>query len=73
VSPHPALTRALAAERAAELGHVRRPIPTTRSQARPLRTVQAARRGAGWLLVDVGLRLALPGGSLKRPVARLHR
>ncbi len=30
----------------------------------------AVRRAAGWLLVDIGLRIALPRHAVKHPVAR---
>ncbi len=57
---NPVLLRALARDRVAELhqsagssAHVRRDGP------RP-RVTERARRRAGWLLVDMGLRLAAP-------------
>jgi hypothetical protein len=73
VCQHPALVRALAADRVAEL---RTEIQETGSGsrqevARP-RVFDAVRRGTGWMLVDVGLRLALPH-SAKHPVPQAHR
>ena len=73
MSPHPALAQALATQRCAELHDFARPQSSRRPQGRRPRPVQAARRGAGWLLVDMGLRLALPGGTLERPITRAHR
>jgi hypothetical protein len=73
MSRHPALARALATQRSAELQKIAQPRFATRSQQRRMRAVQAARRDAGWLLVDLGLRLALPRRTRPRPVARAHR
>jgi hypothetical protein len=78
VYQHPALANALARDRAAGLrqsaqsaqsaqmaaGTARRP----RTQRRPS-VIGSARLRTGWLLVDMGLRLAVPRGSTNRPVA----
>lgn len=57
---HPALLDLLVRDRVAELRQsgagVR--IPREKPRRHP---VEAARRGTGWLLVDLGLRLAVPG------------
>jgi hypothetical protein len=67
---NPALTHALARERALELRQIA-PV-RGRGKRRPARhrIVGAARRGTGWLLVDIGLRLAVPPPSMSPPMAR---
>ena len=64
--PNPAFVQVLATDRAAQLRHAA--AVTGGSHRRDLRrprVIPAARRGAGWLLVDLGLRLALPRGAAK--------
>ena len=39
----------------------------------PHRLVAAIRHATGWLLVDIGLRLAAPRGGTNHPVARPQR
>ncbi len=70
--PNPAFAQLLARDRVADLRHAAQTGAARRDDARRARVLQAARHGAGWLLVDVGLRLALPRGALK-PTARAHR
>jgi hypothetical protein len=72
VQQNPAIAQVLARDRAAQLRsdgrNARRSSPTRRS-----RVTEAARRGAGWLLVDLGLRLAAPRNAVHHPMARGHR
>ncbi len=70
---NPALAQALARERVTELRQGAGTGVQTRRVVPRLRAIEAARRGAGWLLVDVGLRLALPRAAMKRPPVRAHR
>jgi hypothetical protein len=68
---NPALIEALARDRAAEL---RGSAAVHASRIRPNRhrhrLLQAARRGTGWMLIDVGLRLVARRGPLDRPAPR---
>ena len=70
--PSPVVTQALAREHVAEL---RRRGGRARIQnaRRPERVVDIAMRATGWLLVDVGLRLAAPRSAMDHAVARGHR
>jgi hypothetical protein len=68
---NPVVAQALARERVAELRSSGASPP--RRRRRPDRAVDAARRAAGWLLVDLGLRLAAPRGAMNRAVARGQR
>ena len=71
---HPALLEALTRERAAGLRrHGAGETARSRGQKRPRKLVAAARRGTGWMLVDMGLRLAVPRGGTSHPVARGQR
>jgi hypothetical protein len=73
VCRHPALVNALAADRVAELAtEIEKTGSGHRQEAARPRVCDAVRRGTGWMLVDVGLRLALPR-SAKQSVARAHR
>jgi len=66
---HPALVGALVRDREAELRH------NAGAGARPRRTprrpnvIAAVRLRTGWLLVDLGLRLAVSRGGTNHPVA----
>lgn len=62
---HPALIETLARARTDE---IRRAASSTRTARGPVRRgLRAATRGgAGWLLVELGLRLAVPRGSIDR-------
>jgi hypothetical protein len=63
---HPAMVEASARSRAAEL----RDLPRARTRTpRAGGRGQFWRRELGWLLVNLGLRLAIPGPTL-RPAAR---
>jgi hypothetical protein len=69
---NPAFVQVLATDRVAELRHVAETGASHRHDVRRPRVIESARHGAGWLLVDLGLRLALPRRAMK-PVARAHR
>jgi hypothetical protein len=75
VYQNPALVRALARDRVAELRQVAETGARNRRDVPRAGVIQAVRRDAGWLLVDLGLRLALPHRALTHPdpVARAHR
>jgi hypothetical protein len=62
---HPEMARAMMAARADDLRRANRPRSTTRS--RPMQP--RLRAAAGWLLIEVGLRLAFPHRGL-RPATR---
>ena len=70
---NPALAQALAKDRVAELRQAAEAGNRERRHMPRVRVIQAARRGTGWLLVDVGLRLAVPHRGTTHPVARTHR
>ena len=79
---HPALLEPLIRDRVAELRQsgpaTARIAPTAPVTAigrhnRRRSLVAAARSGTGWLLVDMGLRLAMPRGGANRPMARGQR
>jgi hypothetical protein len=70
VYQHPALLEAMKADHVAELRRCAGTTARLRPQTGERRLVAAARRGAGWLLVDLGLRLAVPRGGGTEPVAR---
>ena len=65
---NPALARALARDRVAELRQAAEAGSRDRRHLPRAHVIQAARRGTGWLLVDVGLRLALPHRGTTHPV-----
>ena len=71
--PNPAVVEALARDRVLELrqGAARR--ARFRREKRRHRVTAAARHGTGWLLVDVGLRLAVPRVATDRPMPRTQR
>jgi hypothetical protein len=68
---NPGLARAMADDRAM---HLRQSAPAgsrDRRRSSPRHVVRAVRRAAGWLLVDLGLRLALPRRAItQQPLAR---
>ena len=67
---HPVVLEALARDRVAELRHSASATTHMRGEKRWHRLVAAGRRGTGWLLIDMGLRLALPRGGTNHRVAR---
>ena len=56
---HPDHLESLAAQRVAELRRETAALRSADPGKRPL-SIEEARRNAGWLLISVGLRLALP-------------
>jgi hypothetical protein len=60
---NPFLVQALARDRVAELQHSARASSRVRRTERPSRVADTARQRAGWLLVELGLRLATRGAS----------
>jgi hypothetical protein len=64
---NPALVRAMARDRVVELQQAAGPAPRGRRARRAPSTI---RRATGWLLVDVGLRLALPRRPASHSLAR---
>lgn len=69
---NPALLQVLASGRAAELRGQYVPGIRDRQVRREPGGRGTARRAAGWLLVDLGLRLALPRDAMQQGVAT-HR
>lgn len=67
---NPALVQALVRDRVAELFQSAPPARGHRGNPkRRLRMIRAARQGTGWVLVDLGLRLAIPRGAVNHPSA----
>jgi hypothetical protein len=60
---HPAVRNELMKDRVAELRRDAAPTALTHRNTRPRKLIAAVRRGTGWLLVDMGLRLAVPRGG----------
>jgi hypothetical protein len=73
VHQHPALVEALIRDRVAALRQNDRASRRHRQEHRRHRVTEVARRGTGWLLIECGLRLAMPRGAIHRPVARDDR
>jgi hypothetical protein len=63
VHQHPALVEVLIRDRVAELRQNGQAGRRCRSEHRHHRVTEAARRGTGWLLIEWGLRLAMPRGA----------
>jgi hypothetical protein len=70
---HPALSRALVRDRVIELRRSGQAGPRIGRDQRQNRVSDAARRRTGWLLVEVGLRLAVPRNAMTRPGTRRQR
>jgi len=66
VHQHPAVQDAVVKSRVDELRHSAGESTRVR---RRLGLVAAARHGAGWLLVDMGLRLAMPRAGARQSIA----
>jgi hypothetical protein len=73
VHQHPAIADALIRDRVAELRQDHQTRRPRRPEHRRHRVTEVARRGAGWLLIECGLRLAMPRGAIHRPLARDDR
>jgi len=67
---NPVLTTMLAHDRAEELRRHAQKTTVRRGATDRRQVIAAARNGTGWLLVDLGLRLAAPRNTMGRPVAR---
>jgi hypothetical protein len=70
---HPALAQALTRDRVAGLRQAAEPSVRPRRDDPGAGVLLATRRATGWMLVDVGLHLALPQRALNRPTARAQR
>ena len=71
---HPAVHDAVVRSRVDELRHSAGASTYIRRGKRRFRVVAAARHGTGWLLVDMGLRLAMPRAGAKHSIAPVfHR
>jgi hypothetical protein len=70
---NPALVQELIGARVAELRQSAQASARSRSEQRRGHVVAAARRGTGWLLVDIGLRLAVPRNAMTHRFARGQR
>jgi hypothetical protein len=77
VYQHPAVHETLMRDRVAALRQAAPATTPAPFHVRPgtgrRRGVAAARYGIGWLLVDLGLRLAAPRRAANRPMARGYR
>ena len=70
---HPVLAETLVRDRCAEIRRGVGASAHTRPEQRRHRLIEAVRHRTGWLLVDMGLRLAAPRSALHDPVARSPR
>jgi hypothetical protein len=68
-----AVIQALARDSVAELHRTADANARTRCERRPHRVIRAARKTTGWLLIDMGLRLAVPRSAMNRTVVRGQR
>lgn len=68
--PNPVVVEALVRDRVLELRQSAVGRARGRREQRRRRVAAAARHETGWLLVDVGLRLATPRGAADRPMPR---
>ena len=66
---HPVLVKALIGGRVAELRHDADATARVQREKRRYKLVAAARHGTGWLLIDMGLRLAMPRAGTNNPIA----
>lgn len=68
---NPAIAETLVRDRVAHLQRsAAKASPVSRRERRRRPIGGAARSAAGWLLVEIGLRLALPRSAVNRSVAR---
>jgi hypothetical protein len=63
VHQHPALAEALIRDRVAELRQTGQASRRCRPEHHRHRVTEVARRATGWLLIEWGLRLAMPRGA----------
>ena len=66
---HPVVQEAIVRGRVDGLRHSADATAHARRARRRLGVVAAARYATGWLLVDMGLRLAIPRAGAKHPIA----
>ena len=71
--PHTTIHETVMRDRVAELRRVASANAHIRGETRRHARVAAARYGVGWLLVDMGLRLATPRGAASYRAARGQR
>ena len=70
---NPALVEALARDRVAELRQRAETGVGSRPSERRARMIEAVRHATGWLLVDMGLRLALSRGTVNQSLGAGRR
>jgi hypothetical protein len=70
---HPVVQEAIVRGRVDGLRHNAGARARVRRETRRLKLLAAARHGAGWLLVDLGLRLAMPRAGVKQSIASGRR
>ena len=70
---HLVVQDAIARSRVDALRHSAGAPGGNRRRARRVRVLAAARHGTGWLLVDMGLRLAMPRAGAKHSIASGRR
>lgn len=73
VYQHPVLVEALVRDRVAGLRHSARASARAQGEKRRQNLVAAARQGTGWLLIDLGLKLATPRGGRRHLMAGERR
>lgn len=69
---NPAIADALVRARVAELRRSAEARPRSRRVRRRPRVTEAAREATGWLLVEMGLQLAVPRAAVNRSAPREH-
>jgi hypothetical protein len=69
VHHNPALARAIARDRVSDLRQSAWTPGHLRARKRRLDGIETVRLGAGWLLIEMGLRLAVPRGGINRPAS----
>ena len=70
---HLVVQEAVVRSRVDELRHSAGAPVRNGRRARRVRALDAARHGTGWLLVDMGLRLAMPRAGTKHSIASGRR
>jgi hypothetical protein len=70
MNQHPTLIQALTRDRVEALRRSAAPDGSGPRMKRRHRDIGTVRHATGWLLVDVGLRLAVHGSKMSRPVAQ---
>lgn len=70
MNQHPTLVQALTRDRVAALQRSAASDGAGPRMRRRHRDIGTVRNATGWLLIDVGLRLAVQGSRMSRPAAR---